>query len=106
MLEKEYQAYLIKKIRTQVLPGSVVLKNDTQYRQGIPDLTVLYYERWGVLEVKASATAPERPNQDYYIDLLDGMSYAAFIFPENEQEILYELQQSLSPKRSARLSKS
>lgn len=95
MLEADYQAYLIKKIKRQVLPGSIVLKNDTQYLQGIPDLTVLYRERWGILEVKTSAGARHRPNQDYYIDLLDGMSFAAFIFPENEEDVLYDLQQSL-----------
>lgn len=95
MLEGDYQAYLIKKIKKQILPGSVVLKNDTQYLQGFPDLTILYYGRWGVLEVKTSKSAPERPNQRYYIDLLDGMSFAAFIFPENEKEILYDLQRTL-----------
>lgn len=95
MLEGDYQAYLIKKIKKQILPGAVVLKNDTQYLQGFPDLTILYYKRWAVLEVKTSEFASERPNQSYYIGLLDSMSFAAFIFPENEKEILYDLQHAL-----------
>lgn len=105
MLEKDYQAHLIKKIRKQVLPGSIVLKNDSQYRTGIPDLIILYGPRWAVLEVKKSRDADERPNQRYYVELFDEMSFAAFIFPENEQEILYELQKSLAPERSPRFLK-
>lgn len=95
MLEADYQAYLIKRIKRDVLPGSLVLKNDTQYLQGIPDLTVLHGPKWAVLEVKTSARARKRPNQEYYIDLFDGWSFAAFIYPENEEDVLNDLQFAL-----------
>lgn len=105
MLESTYQLKLIKKIE-KMLPGCIVLKNDTQYRQGIPDLSIFYRERWAFLEVKRSASEDIQPNQDYYVELAGQMSFAAFIFPENEEDVLYELQQALLPRRQARLSKS
>lgn len=94
MLESKYQADLIKKIQ-KLLPGCIVLKNDSGLRQGIPDLTVLYRQRWAALEVKPSKDAPQQPNQDYYISQMYEMSYAAFIYPENESEVLHALQQAL-----------
>lgn len=90
-LERDYQAKLIKKIKA-MLPDCIVIKNDPNYLQGVPDLTVFYPGGFTVLEVKRSATASHQPNQDYYIDKLHGMSYAAFIYPENEEEVLSEVQ--------------
>ena len=93
MRERDYQAYLIKKLKT-MFPGCIVLKNDPNYIQGFPDLTIFYGDRWAALEVKQSAAASHRPNQDYYVDMLNDMSYAAFIFPENESEVLREIQRA------------
>lgn len=93
MRENAYQAELIRRLR-EVFPGCMILKNDTDYIQGIPDLLVLYGTRWAALEVKASAGSRNQPNQEYYVDLMDEMSFAAFIYPENEEEILYALQQA------------
>ncbi len=104
MRESTYQAQLIKDLYS-MFPGCVVLKNDTDYLQGIPDLLILYGNKWAMLEVKASESAPKQPNQDYYINLLDGMSFAAFIYPSIEEEILYELQQAFSVSRASRLPK-
>jgi hypothetical protein len=93
MLESRYQAQLIKRLRA-LFPGCVILKNDTDYLQGIPDLLVLWGNFWAMLEVKNRADASQQPNQDYYVDLLDGMSFAAFIYPENEEEVLRDLKQA------------
>lgn len=95
-LERDYQAKLIKKIKDQ-FPGCIVMKNDSSYIQGIPDLLVLYRDRWASLEVKRSATASHRPNQEYYVDLMDGMSFSRFISPDNEKEVLHEMEQALRP---------
>lgn len=95
-LERNYQAKLIKKIKDQ-FPGCIVMKNDSSYIQGIPDLLVLYRDKWASLEVKRSATASHRPNQEYYVDLMDGMSFSRFISPENEKEVLHEMEQALRP---------
>ena len=98
MQEPEYQARLIKRLH-YMFPGCTILKNDPQYLQGVPDLIVLFYDQWAMLEVKISADAPERPNQEYYVQMHSEMSFAAFIFPENEEEVLRELQLAFSLNR-------
>ena len=95
MRESQFQAQLIKKLN-KMLPGIIILKNDPNYIQGIPDLILLYKNRWVALEVKRGATASVRPNQAHYVRTMYAMSYAAFIYPENESEILSEVQQSLT----------
>jgi len=95
MRESQFQAQLIKKLN-KILPGIIILKNDPNYIQGIPDLILLYKNRWAALEVKRGATASVRPNQAHYVRTMYAMSYAAFIYPENESEILNEVQQSLT----------
>lgn len=95
MRESQFQAQLIKKL-TKMLPGIIILKNDPNYIQGIPDLILLYKNRWAALEVKRGATASVRPNQAHYVRTMYAMSYAAFIYPENESEILNAVQQSLT----------
>lgn len=103
MRESAYQARLIKKLEA-MFPGCLILKNDSGYKQGIPDLLVLHRRRWALLEVKASAAAATQPNQEYYVDLGRRLSYAAFIYPENEEEILDALERALEPRRQARVS--
>ena len=97
-VEREYQAKLIKRIK-ELLPGCVVMKNDPEYIQGIPDLTVLYHDKWATLEVKREKNAKHRPNQDYYVGMMDDMSFSKFIYPENEEEVLSELQSALRSDR-------
>jgi hypothetical protein len=103
MLESNYQAKLIRKIRRR-FPDCIVLKNDTDYIQGMPDLTILYEDRWAILEVKTSENARSQPNQDWYIARLNDMSFAAFIYPENEEEVLDALQQAFRSRRPTRVS--
>ena len=91
MLESKFQADLIKEIKN-MFPGCVVMKNDSSYIQGIPDLLVLYNDRWASLECKKSEGARKQPNQEYYVEKLDSMSFSRFIFPENKEEVLRELQ--------------
>lgn len=93
MLESKFQAELIDKLY-KLFPGCVIQKNDPAQLQGIPDLTIYYGKCWAMLEVKGSATALERPNQDWFVESFNSMSFAAFIYPENEQEILNELQRA------------
>lgn len=95
MRESQFQAQLIKKLN-KMLPGIIILKNDPNYIQGIPDLILLYKNRWAALEVKRGATASVRPNQAHYVRTMYAMSYAAFVYPENESEILSEVQRSLT----------
>ena len=90
MLENKFQANLIKEIK-QIFPGCIVMKNDASYIQGIPDLLVLYRDKWASLEVKKSANAKKQPNQQHYVGLMNEMSFSRFISPENKDEILNEL---------------
>lgn len=91
--EREFQAELIRDIKER-FDGCIVLKNDPNYIQGFPDLLVLHKDKWAALECKRSKRAPKQSNQDYYVSKLDKMSFACFIYPENKEEILDELQQS------------
>lgn len=94
MTERDYQTKLIKRLR-DIFPGCVIMKNDSDYLQGIPDLTILYRDRWATLEVKMTESSSHQPNQDYYVGLMDRMSFSAFIFPENEEEVLSDLREAL-----------
>jgi hypothetical protein len=102
MRESEFQSRLIKKLE-RLFPGCLVLKNDSSYIQGIPDLAVFYGDCWAMLEVKASETADVRPNQSYYVDRLNAMSFAAFIYPENERAVLSALRQAFGSPGPTRL---
>lgn len=90
MLENRFKTKLVREIR-DMLPGCMVLHLDPNEIQGIPDLLVLYRDKWAVLEGKKSANASHRPNQDYYVGLMNDMSFAAFIYPENKDAVLDEL---------------
>lgn len=97
MKENKYQQRLIKEIKARI-PGVIVLKNDPNWLQGFPDLTILHKEtgKYAVLEVKKDSEAPAQPNQEYYVnDLSNAGVFSSFIFPENEEEVLDGLQQSL-----------
>lgn len=91
--ERDYQGELIKRIESR-FPGCLVLKNDEQYIQGIPDLTILYGMHWFALEVKRDRNAPQGPNQHYYLCRMNDMSYAAYIYPEIEEAVLDEIQRA------------
>lgn len=94
MLERDFQSHLKVQIKRR-LPGSIVMKIDPNYIQGFPDLLILWNDRWAALEVKRSKNAHRQPNQEGYIAKLNQMSFAAFIYPENAEEILNEMEQSL-----------
>jgi hypothetical protein len=104
MRENKFQSDLIKEIKN-LFPGCMVLKNDPNYIQGIPDLLVLHGKKWATLECKRSADAPIRPNQAYYVKRMNKMSFSRFIFPENKEEVLRELQSAFKSGRSTRVSK-
>lgn len=94
MLENKFKQKLKKKIQ-ELLPGSLVLHLDPTDIQGIPDMLVLYGNKWAALEGKKNASASHRPNQDYYVEQMNDMSFASFIFPENEKEVLDAMARSL-----------
>lgn len=90
-LESGFQDRLIKRLK-EMFPGCMILKQDAY--QGIPDLLILHGDKWASLECKKSAKAEHQPNQDYYVEQMNKMSFSRFIYPENVEEVLYELQQA------------
>lgn len=107
MLENKYQATLIRKLK-KMFPGCRIQKLDTGYQQGIPDLLILYFDCWAILEVKKSEEDRYKklqPNQEYFVETLNEMSFSAFIYPENEEEVLNDLQQAFEPCGSTRFPK-
>ena len=90
MRESKFQAKLIKDIKER-LPECIVLKNDPTYLQGIPDLTVFNNDKWATLEVKKSANATHQPNQDYYVEMMDRMSFSRFVYPANRDAVFSDL---------------
>ena len=103
ILERTFQSRLIRRIKKD-LPGCVVLKNDPNYIQGFPDLLILNGDRWAALEVKKDAKAKHQPNQDFYINKLNEMTFARFIYPENERMVRNELYRTLRAPRDSRIS--
>lgn len=93
MKESKFQADLKKELK-QMFPGCIVTKLDSGDIQGIPDLLVLYKDKWATLENKRSKTASKRPNQDYYVNKMNEMSFSRFIYPENKEEVLNELRKT------------
>jgi len=88
--ENAYQPKVIKRLES-MFPGCIIQKEDPEYIQGIPDLLILYKDRWATLETKKSKDEPHQPNQDYYVSMMNGMSFSRFIFPENEEQVLNDL---------------
>lgn len=92
-LESDVKDDIIGTIK-EMYPDCFVLKNDSGYLQGVPDWVILYKDKWVMLELKKSKTASHQPNQDYYVDILNQMSYATFAYPENKEEVLHDIQQT------------
>ena len=107
MTETEFKKKLVDELQ-QKYPEAIILKNDPNSIQGIPDITIFNGNKWATLETKKSEKEPHRPNQDYYVDKMNKMSFSAFIFPENKEEVLNDLERSFqtSSRRCSRISRS
>lgn len=102
--ESQFEHDLIEELLL-LFPGAIILKNDSGLKQGIPDRLILYKDRWAAFDAKASPTAKHQVNQDYYIRIMNRMSFAAFVYPQNKEWFINELQQALRPSRGTRISK-
>ena len=101
-LESGFQDRLISDLK-EMLPGCMVFKMDQI--QGIPDLLVLHGDKWFSLECKKSANAKRQPNQEYYVGKMDEMSFSRFVYPENREDVLNEIQRTYKSRRSTRVSR-
>ena len=89
-LESKFQKDLMDEIK-KLYPGCICIKNDSSYIQGFPDWTIFYKDKWAVLEAKKEKNAAKQPNQPYYVETLNGMSFSRFVYPENKDEVLRDL---------------
>ena len=89
-LERDFQPDLIKQLEL-LFENCIVMKLDSSYIQGIPDLLILFKDKWSILECKRELGSHRQPNQEYYVDLLNEMSFSRFIYPENKETVLNEL---------------
>ena len=85
-----FQAKLKKELK-EMFPGCFITKLDSGDIQGIPDLLILYKDKWATLENKRNVKATKQPNQEYYVEMMDKMSFSRFICPENKDVVLSEL---------------
>lgn len=92
MKENKFQSNLKKELK-ELFPGSIITKLDSGDIQGIPDLLVLYGNKWATLENKRNAKASKQPNQEYYVEKMDDMSFSRFIYPENKEQVIQELKE-------------
>lgn len=95
-LESKFQKELIDEIKREY-PGCIILKNDPDYIQGFPDWTILWEDKWAVLEAKRNKNSRKQPNQEHYVEKLDDMSFSRFVYPENKEEVLNELRKTFKP---------
>jgi hypothetical protein len=99
-----FKSEVIEDLR-RIYPDAIVLLSDANYLPGIPDILILWQNQWAALECKASAKAAYRPNQRYYVGKMNSMSFAAFIYPENKDEVLDDLQLAFRARRPPRVSR-
>lgn len=95
-LESGFQDRLIDDL-SKMFPGSMIFKMDQW--QGLPDLLILFEDKWASLECKRQEGSKKQPNQDYYVDLMNKMSFSRFINKENKKEVLHELKQAFGVTR-------
>lgn len=103
MLESKFKKDFLKEV-DDIFPSCVILKNDPTFMPGVPDTIILWNDRWAMLEFKNAKGAAKQPNQSYYVELLNAMSFAAFVYPENRNEVLDALQESFGAGREACIS--
>lgn len=89
-LESAFQSKLKKELK-EIFPGCMVFKMDTRDNPGVPDLLILYKDKWASLECKQTSKASKQPRQPYYVSKMNEMSYSSFIYPENKKEVLDDL---------------
>ncbi len=99
-----YKARLMKELELR-FPGCVIIHLDPNtVHQGVPDMLILYRNKWAMLETKAAANSAKRPNQEFFVNFYNELAFAAFIYPEIEEDVLNDLQQAFEPRRRTRIS--
>lgn len=98
-----YQTKFMRLV-SDMYPNCLILKSDPNYIQGIPDILILEGNHWAALEVKRNSRAPHRPNQDWYVERMNDMSYSSFVYPENESTVIHDIQRAFGSPWKPRIS--
>lgn len=101
MLESVFRDNFLKELKG-LFPGCLILKGNSSYKQGVPDILMLWEHHWAMFELKRSPKAVRQPNQEWYVEKLNDMSFAAFVHPANKNEVLDDLQRSFKSQRLSR----
>ncbi len=93
MLESKFKKRTERRIRKRLQRVKIyIVKSSTEVRSA-PDLFILGSGMWAALEFKKHKDADRQPNQEHIIDYLDNMSYATFVYPENVEGVLDDLEE-------------
>ncbi len=96
MLESEFKEIVKDEIRDRF--PDLDLDFVTTISRSMPDMIILAPAcYWAALEFKRSKNSPHRPNQDHHIERLRKKGYATFVYPENLEVVLDELEILFTP---------
>ncbi len=92
MLESEFKKRTIQRIKDRLPSLDLDFINTKPFNRSMPDTFVIGPWCWAALEFKRSEDADQQANQDYHIERLNRKGYARFVFPENVEEVLDDLE--------------
>lgn len=96
-LESDFQKEYVLELE-ETFPGSMIIRGNSSWRQGVPDWMLLHGPNWAALELKRDAKAVKQPNQPYYVEKMNAMSYASFVYPSNAKAVIREIQQAFGSR--------
>ena len=87
MSEATFRTKWLNKFK-KLSPDIFIEFADPKRKNGIPDVIIFYKKKYARLETKRSKNASKRLHQQYYIDYFNSQGiYAAFLTPENQEEV-------------------
>jgi len=93
MLESAFKKNFITELNVRLAPIDLEYIHTRSHNRSFPDLLILGPgSTWAALEFKAAEEADHQPNQAWYINRLNHWAYATFMYPENREEVLGDLE--------------
>ena len=92
--ETKFKKMFKKKLK-RLYPECIIVEADPTYFWSVPDVYFFLGSFWAALEFKRTEGSSRRPNQEYWVEVLDKMSFARFVYPGVEEEVLSELEAAI-----------
>lgn len=92
MLEMSFKQKFLAELEERLGHLDLEYIHTRPHNRSIPDTIVLGPKYWAALEFKRTKRAPHQPNQDYYVFKLRENGYSNFVYPENSEEVLNDLE--------------